>query len=66
MNRNFKLKAARNNKGYTQDDMAVFLGMAKPTYCNKENGKMEFSENEMVMIAKILEVSLDYIFLQSR
>lgn len=65
MNRSFKLKAARTSKGYTQEKMSDVLGMAKATYCNKENGKLEFSESEMIKIANILEVSLDDIFLKN-
>lgn len=65
MNRSLRIKGARTELGYTQDRMAELLGMSKPAYCNKENGKNEFTESEMIKMCKLLNKSLDYFFLEN-
>lgn len=60
--RNYKIKASRIEKGLTQDFVAKELGIAKPTYSLKENGKRQFTQNEMVSLSKMLEKSLDELF----
>ncbi len=65
INRKYKLKSARASLGYTQDDTATRLGMSKHAYCLKENGQRQFSEKEMIKLAKVLNISLDYVFLEN-
>lgn len=57
-----KLKGARVEKGLTQIDMARQLKMSLPTYHMKENGKRQFTVEEMHKVAKILEKPIDYFF----
>lgn len=61
--RNNKIKAGRAEKGYTQGQIALKLGMSEPTYNLKENGKRQFTENEMITLSILLEKSLDELFL---
>lgn len=61
-----KIKAGRAEKGFTQDFVAKELGITKPTYCLKENGKRQFTENEMIGLSKVLNKSLDELFLQNK
>lgn len=51
-----KLKALRASKGYHQIHVAEYLGISKGHYCNKENGKAEFSISE---IEKLRELFAD-------
>lgn len=60
------IKAGRAEKGYTQSQIASKLGMSKPTYNLKENGKRQFTENEMITLSIILEKSLDELFLYNK
>lgn len=64
--RNYKIKASRIEKGFTQDFVAKELGIAKPTYSLKENGRRQFTQNEMIALSKILDKSLDELFLQKQ
>lgn len=57
------IKAGRAEKGYTQGQIASKLGMSEPTYNLKENGKRQFTENEMITLSIVLEKSLDELFL---
>lgn len=61
--RKYKIKSRRVEKGLTQETIAKKLGIAKPTYSLKENGKRQFTENEMIALSKILNKSLDELFL---
>jgi DNA-binding XRE family transcriptional regulator len=47
-----KLIGCRNMIGYTQDDMAKYLGITRVTYNRKENKpeKFSFSEKEAIKI----------------
>lgn len=64
--RNYKIKASRIEKGLTQDFVAKELGIAKPTYSLKENGKRQFTQNEMIALSKVLDKSLDELFLHKQ
>ncbi len=60
-----KLKSIRVGAGETQKDTAIALGMHPPQYCDKENGKVAFSLDEIAKIVKHfnLEIKLvDEIF----
>ena len=48
------IKAERARKGLTQVDMAKRLGMSETTYIFKENGRRQFTINELMLIAVIL------------
>ena len=53
-----KLAGYRTMYGINQSTIAKVLGIALPTYCNKEkNNKAEFTRSEMVEITKLLKVA---------
>lgn len=56
-----KLKSMRVGKGYTQTDVAKKLGVAIKTYCDKENGKKEFSPGEIINLANILDLDTQLV-----
>jgi len=60
-----KLKEAREEKGYTIDDMAKVIDKSVPNYSMKENGKVKFSVNEALKIADFLDKKVEDIFLRS-
>ena len=47
--------------GYTQREVAKFLGMTQPSYIRYENGKSEPSLENLVKLANIFDVSTDYL-----
>lgn len=53
----------RNELGYTQPDMAKYLQMSLSTYQYKENGIRDFVGSEMFAISKLLDKSIEEIFL---
>lgn len=52
--KNKRLIGYRKMAGFTQDDMALMLGINRSTYCNKENGRAEFTDKEMNEIHRVL------------
>jgi len=60
---NYRLKALREEFGYSQTDMARFLKIGITTYNRKENGITEFTESECYKISKLFNRSpLDIFF----
>ncbi len=58
-----KLKKIREEKGLTQKDMALKLGLkSKNAYSMKERGERKISLNEAKVISLILGDSIDEIF----
>lgn len=58
-----KLIKLRNEKGFTQEQMARLLKMKRATYANYETGYRNPSLNTIIEIKKILGVTDDKIFL---
>lgn len=56
------LKGIRVSRGLTQEDLAKLINMPKSTYIKKENEIYYFNIKEAIDIAKILDLSVDYIF----
>ena len=56
-----RLKAERQSSGLTQRHMAERLNIAHPSYIRYENGKAEPSLENLVKIAEIFDVSVDYL-----
>ena len=55
------LKALRNSRNKTQNDIADMLGITRPAYANIENGKRQIDNNNLVALAEYYGVSTDYI-----
>ena len=56
-----RLRDLREDHDMTQDDVVRLLGMHKTTYTNYEQGKREIPLNIAIKLAKLYNVSLDYI-----
>lgn len=57
MNRLKELRAGR----YTQAEMAKLLGVGRTTYTKYENGDIRLSAEMLGKLAKLFDVSIDYI-----
>ena len=60
-----KLIEVRKKKGYTQEQMASKLNIARTTYTGYENGNFSPSLEMAIEIKKILKYKNNYIFLIS-
>ena len=56
-----RLKEERLLSGFTQRDMAERLNITQPSYIRYENGKAEPSLENLVKIAEIFDVSVEYL-----
>ena len=57
-----RLKELRLKKGLTQKDIADLVHVNRVTYTNWEKGNREPSYENLVKLADLLEVSLDWLF----
>lgn len=57
-----KLRGLRVEKGYTQEYMAKLIGISLTSYQRKESGATQFTANELVKIAEVLEIDIKEIF----
>ena len=58
---NERLKAARESAKMSQAEIAAKIGVSQPAYCYMENGDKIPSLPVAKQLAKILNVSLDYL-----
>ena len=56
-----RLKDLRKQTGLTQVDVAEKLGISQPAYASWERGVKKPTQENLVKIAKILNVSVDYL-----
>lgn len=56
------IKRLRKNKGLKQQELAEILGIKRNTYSDWENGKTEPSFENLVKLADLFDVSLDWLF----
>lgn len=56
-----RIKEQRKLYGFTQRDIAEKLGISQPSYIRYENGSSEPSQENLVKIADIFDVSVDYL-----
>ncbi|MDE6059110.1 MAG: helix-turn-helix domain-containing protein [Clostridia bacterium] len=56
-----KLLEQRTLYGYTQRQVAEHLGISQPSYIRYENGSSEPTLENLVKIADLYEVSVDYL-----
>lgn len=64
LNKHWNLVRLREEAGYTQEEMAEFLGMSLTSYNNKENGKRDFWDYEVFKISCLLDKPIEQIFLR--
>ncbi|MBU1200039.1 DUF4065 domain-containing protein [Patescibacteria group bacterium] len=53
------IKKQRNNRGMTQEYLALKLGMSRPTYMQIEHGERELTVTEAKKLAAVFEITLD-------
>lgn len=56
------IKAFRVAKGYTQQEVAEKLGVSRNTYMNWENYETFPDAKQLIMLANILECSMDAFY----
>ena len=56
-----RLKEARKNAGYTQEQVAAKMGTVQSAYIKYELGKLELDYQKMVFLCNLFEVSADYL-----
>lgn len=56
-----RLRDLREDHDLTQDELVAILGMHKTTYTNYEQGKREIPFALVIRLAKLYNVSIDYI-----
>ena len=56
-----RLRDLREDHDYTQDQLVQILGMHKTTYTNYEQGKREIPFSLIIELAKLYNVSIDFI-----
>ncbi len=56
-----RLRDLREDHDLTQNQLVALLGMHKTTYTNYEQGKREIPFELVIRLAKLYNVSLDYI-----
>ena len=56
-----RLKSLRKQAGLTQVDVAEELGSSQPAYASWERGTKKPTQDNLVKIAQILNVSVDYL-----
>ena len=57
-----KLIAKRAEEGYTQTQVAEYLGIANSTYRDKESGRREFNLSEALKLAKLFNITVEELF----
>ena len=55
------LKAARKAKGLTQTEVATAIGLTQNGYSYWENGKAKIDREQIIKLAALFEVSVDYL-----
>lgn len=56
-----RLKEERKAKKLSQDEMAIQIDISRPSYTLYENGKNTPTFENLIKIANILKISLDYL-----
>lgn len=56
-----RLKTLRKEAGLTQVDVAEKLGISQPAYASWERGVKKPTQDNLVKIAQVLNVSVDYL-----
>lgn len=56
-----KLIRKRNEKAFTQKDLAEYLNISQTQYSRKEKGEVEISDEEWERISKLLDTNIDDI-----
>ena len=56
-----RLRECRLGLGYTQSEVANLMGIKQPVYQRFEKGVFECNYSQLIKLADIYEVSIDYL-----
>ena len=56
-----RIRALREDTDKTQAQIAALLQVGQRTYCDFENGKTRIPVDSLIILAKLYNVSMDYI-----
>ena len=56
-----RLRELRNKSGFTQNEIANILGVSGQTILNWENGIYEPKINQLIQLADLFNVTVDYL-----
>ena len=57
----YRLKYQRLSHGYTQQQIADYLGISRPTYTLYETGNREPTKLALMKLADLYHVTVDYL-----
>lgn len=57
-----KVKKARMAYGYTQEEMAVILGVDRSTYTYYETGKVDMPVKALLAVSAIFDIAIEWFF----
>ena len=61
MNYTKRIRALREDTDKTQSEIAALLKVSQRTYCDYELGKTRIPVDSLLLLAKLYNVSMDYI-----
>ena len=61
MNYAERIRALREDNDKTQTEIAQLLNIGQRTYCDYELGKTRIPVDSLIVLAKLYDVSMDYI-----
>ena len=61
MNYAERIRALREDNDKTQTEIAQLLSIGQRTYCDYELGKTRIPVDSLIVLAKLYDVSMDYI-----
>lgn len=61
MNYAERIRTLREDNDKTQSEIAMLLKIGQRTYCDYELGKTRIPVDSLIILAKIYDVSMDYI-----
>lgn len=61
MNYAERIRALREDNDKTQAEIAKLLSIGQRTYCDYELGKTRIPVDSLIVLAKLYDVSMDYI-----
>lgn len=56
-----KLRAAREDNDYTQEEIAKFLWIGQSYYSKQERGNKPFQIEQIIKLCRLYEISADYV-----
>lgn len=56
-----RIRALREDKDLSQKDLADMLQVSQATYSRYENGKLDIPSENLIKLAQIHKVSVDYL-----